>query len=422
MPPRRLGALVEWDLPYEWKQMSVVFTLRYVGAVIVCATSLGSCALDMDARPPVPAALVDRAVVMEGPRIRYWGDSNSGEYAAILQQRIEVARKARGSPAAKRTMDALNISGGGADGAFGAGLLVGWSRHGTRPRFDVVTGISTGAMTAPLAFLGPKYDTKLKAAYTTLTTEDVANPQAFAAVIGLASSLASTKPLEELIAKYMTAEMLAEIAEEQKKGRILMIGTTNLEAQRPVIWDITAIAASGRPESLGLVRKIILASAAIPGAFPPVNIDVTIDGKPYHEMHVDGGVTRQVFLYPPGYSPAAIDKALGWKMHRRLFIIRNAKISPEFKHTDEKLIPIASRSISTLIKTQGVGDLYQIHAIAKRDGGDYNLAYIPSDFAIESTSAFDKEYMNALFNRGYDLGRAGYAWHKAPPGFEPGRD
>jgi predicted acylesterase/phospholipase RssA len=216
----------------------------------------------------------------------------------------------------------------------------------------------------------------------------------------------------------MTAEMLAEIAEEHRKGRILMIGTTNLDAQRSVIWDIGAIAASGSPASLSLIRQIILASAAIPGAFPPVEINVTVDGKEFQELHVDGGVTRQVFLYPPGYSPKSIDKAIGWKVKRRLYIIRNTKIDPEFAVTKDQLIPIAARSISTLIKTQGIGDLYQIYTTSKRDGVDYNLAYIPSDFNVVAKSGFDKDYMNALFQRGYELGRAGYDWHKQPPGLD----
>lgn len=198
-----------------------------------------------------------------------------------------------------------------------------------------------------------------------------------------------------------------------------MIGTTNLDAQRSVIWDIGALAASGRPDALELVRKIILASAAIPGAFPPVEINVMADGKQYKELHVDGGVTRQVFLYPPGFSPKEVDRAIGWKLKRRLFIIRNTKVDPEFVVTTNQLLPIASRSISTLIKTQGIGDLYQIHATAKRDGVDYNLAYIPPNFAAVAKDAFDKDYMNSLFELGYQLGRAGYAWHKAPPGFEP---
>ena len=161
--------------------------------------------------------------------------------------------------------------------------------------------------------------------------------------------------------------------------------------------------------ALALIRKIILASAAIPGAFPPVDISVTADGQQFQEMHVDGGVTRQVFLYPPGFSPKDVDKAIGWKMKRRLFIVRNTKIDPEFAVTKDQLIPIASRSISTLIKTQGIGDLYQIYSTAKRDGVDYNLAYIPQDFDVVSTSGFDKAYMNALYQRGYEMGRAGYA-------------
>jgi hypothetical protein len=153
-----------------------------------------------------------------------------------------------------------------------------------------------------------------------------------------------------------------------------------------------------------------------------VEINVTADGKQFQEMHVDGGVTRQVFLYPPGYSPKAVDKVIGWKVKRRLFIVRNTKIDPEFAVTKDNLIPIAARSISTLIKTQGIGDLYQIFTTAKRDGVDYNLAYIPSDFTVVAKSGFDKAYMNALFQRGYELGRAGYNWHKEPPGLDPKQD
>ena len=363
---------------------------------------------------------MDQAKVSDLKQVRFWGDSKPGQYKDLTKQRIEAVRSALGPNVTKisRTANILTLSGGGSDGAFGAGLLVGWTEHGDRPQFDFVTGISTGAMMAPLAFLGSKYDPQLKEAYTTLTTEDVATPQIFAAVIGAAPSLADTKPLQALVAKYMTAEMLQEIAVEHKKGRILMIGTTNLDAQRSVVWDIGALAASGHPDALGLIRKIILASAAIPGAFPPVEISVMADGKQYQEMHVDGGVTRQVFLYPPGFTPKDVDKAIGWKLKRRLFIIRNTKIDPEFAVTKDQLIPIASRSIATLIKTQGIGDLYQIHSTAKRDGVDYNLAFIPSEFNVVAKDAFDKEYMNALYRRGYELGRAGYTWHKAPPGLE----
>lgn len=398
--------------------IALAFSLCCVAVVV------GGCAADMIPRSAVPAGLVDQANVTNLQYVRFWGDSKPSSYKALTDQRIAAIRKVYGEKASKisRTANILTLSGGGSDGAFGAGLLVGWTEKGDRPQFDFVTGISTGAMMAPLAFLGSKYDPQLKEAYTTLTDSDVATPQIFSAVIGAADSLADTTPLKALVAKYMTAEMLTEIAEEHHKGRILMIGTTNLDAQRSVIWDIGAIAAHGTPASLNLIRQIILASAAIPGAFPPVEINVTADGKEFQEMHVDGGVTRQVFLYPPGYSPKAVDKAIGWKLKRRLYIIRNTKIDPEFAVTKDKLIPIATRSISTLIKMQGIGDLYRIFTTAKRDGVDYNLAYIPSDFIVVAKSGFDKAYMNALYQRGYELGRAGYNWHKEPPGLDHNQD
>jgi predicted acylesterase/phospholipase RssA len=397
--------------------------LRALTFVGLAATAAG-CAADLVPRAAVPQGLVDQASVPELQHVRFWGDSKPGAYKDLTEKRIEAVRKVYGSNASKitKTANILTLSGGGSDGAFGAGLLVGWTEHGDRPQFDFVAGISTGAMMAPLAFLGSKYNPQLKEAYTTLSTDDVATTQVFAAVIGAADSLADTKPLQALVAKFMTAEMMKEIAEEHRKGRILMIGTTNLDAQRSVIWDIGAISASGYPGSLDLIRKIILASAAIPGAFPPIEISVTADGKQFQEMHVDGGVTRQVFLYPPGFSPKDVDKAIGWKVKRRLYIVRNTKIDPEFAVTKDQLLPIATRSISTLIKTQGIGDLYRIYSTAKRDGVDYNLAYIPQEFDAISTSGFDKAYMNALYQRGYELGRAGYDWHRAPPGLDPKQD
>ena len=235
-------------------------------------------------------------------------------------------------------------------------------------------------MIAPLAFLGPKYDDKLKEAYTTISTEDVAKAQVLPALLGKVSGLADTAPLKKLIARFLTQQMLDEIAVESRKGRVLLIGTTNLESQRPIIWDIGAIAESGHPQALELVREIILASASIPGAFPPVNVGVTADGKPYNEMHVDGGVTRQVFMYPPTYSPLAIDKAIGWKPKRTVYIIRNNKIEPEYAVVKPKLISVAGRSIDTLIKSDGIGDLYRIYADRPERQGRLQLHIDPLRF------------------------------------------
>jgi hypothetical protein len=271
-------------------------------------------------------------------------------------------------------------------------------------------------MIAPLAFLGPKYDDKLREAYTTISTEDVAKTQVLPALLGRVSGLADTAPLKKLIARYLTQSMLDEIAVESRKGRLLLIGTTNLESQRPIIWNIGAIAESGHPEALNLVHEVILASASIPGAFPAVNVSVTAGGKPYNEMHVDGGVTRQVFMYPPTYSPLAIDRAIGWKPKRTVYIVRNNKIEPEYAVVKPKLIHVAGRSIDTLIKSDGIGDLYRIYAVAQRDKVGYNYVSIPSDFTVKSTSAFDKAYMNSLFEAGYNEALQPEPWKHTPPG------
>ncbi len=403
-----------------------VFLCRFGKIARACAGAAlvimaGACASSDALRDPVPKGLVDRATVDNLEGIRFWGDAPPGTYRSIAEARIAQLEKkygASGLKGKKVAVESLSLSGGGDDGAFGAGLLVGWSESGTRPEFEIVTGISTGSMIAPMAFLGPRYDGMLKEAYTTVSSKQLVKTQVLSALLGSSDGLADPRPLANMIARYTSQKMLEEIAAEYRKGRFLLIGTTNLDAQRPVIWDIGALANSGRPDALQLMRKIILASASVPGALPPVELKVAADGKFYDEMHVDGGVTRQVFLYPPGFEPEIIDEALGWKPARRAYIIRNGKVSPEFAVTKAKLLPITSRSISTLIKTQGVGDLYQIYLTTKRDRVDYNLTYIPADFAMQSKSAFDKAYMNALFKLGYSLGRAGMKWEKSPPGWE----
>lgn len=403
-----------------------VFLFRFGKLARACAGAAlvmmaGACTSSDALRDPVPMGLVDQATVDNLKGIRFWGDAPPGTYRPFAEARIAQLQKKYGISGLKGKkveVESLSLSGGGDDGAFGAGLLVGWSESGTRPEFEIVTGISTGSMIAPMAFLGPRYDGMLKEAYTTVSSNQLVKTQVLSAVLGSADGLADPKPLANMIARFTSQKMLEEIAAEYRKGRFLLIGTTNLDAQRPVIWDIGALANSGRPDALQLMRKIILASASVPGALPPVELKVAAEGKFYDEMHVDGGVTRQVFLYPPGFEPETIDAAVGWKPARRAYIIRNGKVTPEFAVTKAKLLPITSRSISTLIKTQGVGDLYQIYLTTKRDHVDYNLAYIPPDFTMQSKSAFDKAYMNALFKLGYSLGRAGVKWEKSPPGWE----
>jgi predicted acylesterase/phospholipase RssA len=231
----------------------------------------------------VPVAAEKQAVVLELPEARYWG---VGDPAAFLQAMVEASfreqavLRASGHSGDLPPAEFLVISGGGEDGAFGAGVLVGWTAAGTRPVFKGVTGISTGALTAPFAFLGAAYDDKLKQVYTTLSGQDILQPRGYTAAL-FNDALADTTPLRKTIARFFDQAMLDAIAAEHAKGRVLLIGITNLDARRPVIWNITQIAASRHPKALDLVQGFRVASAAIPGAFPPVMIDVEIDGKPY---------------------------------------------------------------------------------------------------------------------------------------------
>lgn len=369
----------------------------------------------------VPREAQDRAsVVGMGPEVRTWGIAMNPEFArcvmgSVEKERQELARQGRTGPLPPAEF--LAISGGGPDGAFGAGLLCAWSDAGTRPAFKIVTGISTGALTAPFVFAGPKYDSVLRDVYTRTRTSDIMVERGL--LQGFTSdAMADNAPLWRLLSKYANEELLEAIAAEYRKGRLLLIGTTNLDARRAVIWNIGEIVSSGHPGSLDLVRRIMIASAAIPAAFPPVLIDVEVDGKRYQEMHVDGGAMTQVFIYPPTLRLREQAEAAGVFRERRAFIIRNGRLDPEWAAVQRRTMSIATRAISSLIQTQGLGDLYRIYLNAQRDGVDYNLAFIPPDFDVPLNEAFDPVYMKALFERGYGMARDGYPWQKVPPGLD----
>ncbi len=372
-------------------------------------------------RTPVPATLQNQAEVegMGAEPIRFWGDQLPPNADKMVKEKWIQARAARPSLRAggkRPVVNFLALSGGGDDGAFGAGVLCGWTARGTRPEFDVVTGVSTGALTAPFAFLGPRYDAALKDVFTQSNTKDIAVLHPVRGLLG-GDSLASNAPLAKVIAHYVDEAFLAEVAEEHRKGRRLLIGTTNLDAERPVIWNMGEIAASGRPEALDLFRKVLLSSAAIPAVFPPGFIEVSAGGATYDEMHVDGGATREVFLVPTQFMAKTVDRRLGIDPIRRAYIIRNGRVAPEYKAVKARTLSIAGRAVSSLIKSQGVGDLNELYMFARRNGIDYNLAYIPADFPDTSTQAFDPVYMTKLFDIGFNAGRAGYPWHKKPPVF-----
>jgi predicted acylesterase/phospholipase RssA len=318
-------------------------------------------------------------------------------------------------------MAILGISGGGDKGAFAAGFLNGWTKAGTRPRFKLVTGVSTGALIAPFAFLGPAFDGQLKEIYTSISLKDVAQKRSMIAIVSN-DAVDDNKPLKNLVEKYFNQDILEAIAAEYAKGRLLLIGTVNLDARRPVIWNISAIAASRKPGALKLVQSLLIASSAIPGTFPPVMIDVEVDGRKYQEMHVDGNTANQVFVYPAAIRLKDVAAGVGIQRDRKLYIIRNARLDPEWAEVERRTLPIAFQAISTLIQYQGIGDLYRIYTVAQRDNVDFNLAYIPPTFKTPHKSQFDTDYMRSLFDLGYSLSEEGYSWTKKPPILVPGSE
>jgi Patatin-like phospholipase len=371
----------------------------------------------LERSPSEPANLTEQSTVLGIPNARFYADTQAGAMAqealrAIERERGAIRPGAAGREARLPPANLLAISGGSDDGAFGAGLLVGWTEAGTRPEFKVVSGVSTGALIAPFAFLGSAYDPHLRAIYTGVQPADIYEKRPILTAV-FSESFADTTPLFALISRYFNEEMMAAIAREYAKGRLLLIGTTNLDSQRPVIWNIGAIAASGRPGAIELVRKILLASASVPGLFPPVLVDVEAGGQRFQEMHVDGGAVAQMFLYPSSLGLQANVKAIG--RDRRAFLIRNSRLDPNWASVERSLFSITGRAISTMIHYSGYNDILRIYATTQRDGVDYNLAFIGPDFNVEHKVPFDQPYMRALFDYGYQRGRVGYSWRKAPP-------
>ena len=390
-------------------------TSRIPFLVVLVVTSLMWGCASFKKRTPLPQDLSPVAQVPGISDVRMWGDEPP-PYTTEWMRMTKAELKARYPALIRTSHNYLAISGGGPDGAFGAGLLVGWTAKGDRPEFTMVTGISTGALIAPFAFLGPDYDAKLKEVYTTSSTEDIIKKLSFFKIRS-AAAVVSPEPLRKMLAKYVDHETMEAIAAEHRKGRRLLIGTTNLDAGRPVIWNIGEIAASGDPNALDLIHDVLVASASIPCAFPPVLIEVEAEGSRYDEMHVDGGATSQVFIIPTGLDWRGVEEKLEVKGTPGAYIIRNDRLEPDWQAVKRRLASIAGRSISSLISNNGYGDMYRLYLETQQAGIEYNLAYIPSEFNEKSKEPFDQEYMVKLFDLGYRMALSGYPWEKTPPGF-----
>jgi hypothetical protein len=390
--------------------------------LLALAALLAGCGAGL-VRNPVPDTLRTEVNPLGIAGLRSWGDSlTDAEMSLIVARQSETLRNRFGPNMATGPtprLDFLALSGGGQWGAFGAGILAAWTESGTRPVFAGVSGVSTGAIIAPFAFLGPKYDDTLRAIYSQYSTDDLMEPTILSGIVS-GTSLADTTRLRAVIARYITPEMLQDIAVEHRKGRILFIGTTNLDAGRPVIWNIGAIAASGHPDSLELVRELIRASAAIPVAFPPIFVPVQApDGTRYDEMHVDGGASSQVTFVSPELPIAALTRAaLGRNLDRRLWVIVNNDLEPPHRSLPPRITAIGSAAVSSLIRGSGVGDVYRLYAIAQRDDIDFKVTWIPSATPCAApTEEFDRAFMACLFATGGDMLRKGELWRDAPPFF-----
>jgi hypothetical protein len=331
-------------------------------------------------RPEFTADEQRQAEIPGLPGVRFWGDS--------------AADYARAVPAVPGPW--LVLSSGGEDGAYGAGVLNGWTQSGKRPDFPVVTGISTGALMGVFAFAGPKYDAVLRKAYTDIVAGDIFE------ISPTPESLVDTWPLKRLIERNVTPEVIADVATEYKRGRRLFVLTTNLDAGRPVVWDMGMIAAKGGEDAVRLFRDVLLASSAIPGPFPPVMIEVEANGRRFLEMHVDGGVNGPMYVAPDSYLFPGSDKRLPMS---QLYVLLNGKIRPDFYMPARTTSTVLGRSISLALQMGARMDLVLFYGAAQRDGIDFNLAYVDADFNLTERGSFDPEYMKALFERGLDLGR-----------------
>lgn len=362
----------------------------------------------------VPESLAMQVKPIGVDNTRTWGNDTRVSYE-FLETFIDnyMSRKTHSD-----SLEILALSGGGANGAFGAGILSAWTEKGTRPEFDLVTGVSTGAILAVFAFLGTEYDYHIVDFYTNSSDDDLFKAKDFLAAFRSMSML-NVSPYEKLVRDTIDTELLSVVAEGYRHGRLLLIGTTHLESQRLSVWNMGAIAAQNTAASEKLFEDIILASTAIPGAMPAVQIEVEHGDTSYQELHVDGGVARQVFLLPDTVSASSLEKGVLAKK-RQLYVIRNGEFSPSWQEVTPSLVAISSRSLNTIIKYQGRSDVMRIYNQANQANIEFNFAHIDNDFkeVNETKEQFNPEHMQKLFQYGFEKMSQDALWVDRPPEFD----
>ncbi|SUB30200.1 putative lipoprotein [Yersinia pseudotuberculosis] len=369
-------------------------------------------------RNPVPVALMPAAEIPGMPNIRAGAGHISAVFEADLLQSYKDESKAMFRQAdGTRVYPHLALSGGGPNGAFGAGFLNGWTETGKRPVFKVVSGVSTGALIAPFAFLGSDHDKALHDFYTTTTTRDIFHINNLLFRLFFRESLADTSPLSQLIDGHIIPQLLSEIAKAHKGGRRLYMGTVDLDSQRFIVWNMGLIASKGTPEALMLFRKVMLASSSVPVAFSPVFFDVVANGKHYDEMHVDGGVAARVFYNGGVYSSKVVRARAGLADSKEdIYIIHNGQLGPQPEPTPRLVRNIALRTLDSTSKAALVGDLYRIYAFSLAEQSGFHWITIPPDVDINGAEIFDPVKMERLYQAGYAEGLRGPEWSLRPPG------
>ena len=372
--------------------------MRTVTAVVGAALLLSACA--SGARSDFGLSEREAASPLGFPHVRF---SVEDEAAA---QRIEQQLGDGVPKGPDGHFDLIALSGGGANGAFAAGLINGWTASGKRPDFEVVTGVSTGALAAPFVFLGPRWDARLKEAYVGGQATGLLKSRGLNALVG--SGVFSGAPLRQLVESHVDEVMLAEVAAEHAKGRLLLVATTDLDAQRGVIWNMGAIAERGGPEALELFREVLVASASIPGAFPPVMLRSQGQGAVFEEMHVDGGVMNPFVALPQ--IMWNWDDVAGVFEGARLHVVVNGKDAPRFAVTRDAGIPVLTRSLDAVLNGQLRATIAANRAFASRNGLEFHVAAIPEDFDGANSLDFNQAAMQAVYDLGEALGRTGEAW------------
>lgn len=364
-----------------------------------------SAAATVPGMPDVRARAGQASAAMEADLIASFKNESADDFPAAADGSVRYAH--------------LALSGGGANGAFGAGFINGWTSSGSRPVFKVVTGVSTGALMAPFAFLGPNYDQALREFYTKTSTRDIFTLGWLLRQLLAGEALASTAPLAAIIERHVDADFMQQIAAAHNQGRRLYIGTADLDARSFVVWNMGLIAGSGRPEALELFRKVMLASASIPVAFPPVffKVEVGAEGRSYDEMHVDGGVGSRVFLNGGVYRASIFQDRGGLGVGREdIFVIHNGQLVPVPDPVTRSMPAIAIRVLDATSRVAVLGDLFRIYGHSRLNGAGFQWVTIPNDVSMSSDEAFDPVQMNMLYQFGYHMALSRQPWATAPPG------